>query len=154
MKVVTHDPQLPRLVKAGTGQTAMQAALERAQALGGVPTPPEAAATSRSLREATPASPQALDVSSAPATRSLPTETRRTATGVIVKVAPDRGFAFVRDDAEVGMWAGLEYFVHRAMIGNDAFNALAEGQRVRFDAVMNQKGWRAIRLCRIPAQEL
>lgn len=162
-KGMPQDP--PRLVKArpqapqppmpeGTLQTALRRALSPSLA-----SPAATMASPTRVMEAQPVSlarqVQDRAASPSPTLRSnTGTETRRTATGVIAHVVVDRGFAFVRDDAADGKWQGMEYFLHRAMIGGEAFNQLEQGMRVQFDAVFSPKGWRAVRVTRIPAQEV
>lgn len=128
---------MPRLVKAKESGTHSQATLaisDPANPLSATPTP-----------EAAPAA------SPCPAIPTSKVETHRTATGVVVRILPDRGFAFIADAATEGPWAGIEYFLHRSMVGHEGFNALQQGARVRFDAVFSTKGWRAVRVTRLLA---
>lgn len=144
---------IPRLVKAtGTLAQALETALGTPQASQDTTTPSTPAAT-------IPAPAASLQSPAAPAAsspRAIPTsstETRRTATGVVVHLLMDRGFGFIKDDATEGKWAGIEYFLHRTMVGTELFNTLASGQRVQFDAVFSSKGWRAIRIVRMPPDQ-
>ena len=47
--------------------------------------------------------------------------------GTIKRLVRDRGFGFIRDDG------GKEWFFHRSGVRTEAFEQLAEGQRVSFD---------------------
>jgi cold shock CspA family protein len=137
-------------VKLGALQAALETALSASNALETTPAVP--GLTPR--LDVTTSNVQDRDASSPPAIPTSPGETRRTAIGRISKILPDRGFAFIADEATTAPWAGIEYFLHRSMIGNEAFQALALGQRVRFDAVFSNKGWRALRIFAVPTQEV
>lgn len=58
--------------------------------------------------------------------------------GTIKRLVRDRGFGFIRDDG------GKEWFFHRSGVRTEAFEQLAEGQRVSFDEEQSAKGPRAI----------
>lgn len=68
-------------------------------------------------------------------------------TGKIKKLIRDRGFGFIaRSD-------GGEIFFHRSGLQGIDFDALKEGQRVRFDIEKSPKGPRAIRITLLESEE-
>lgn len=59
--------------------------------------------------------------------------------GEIVRLVGDKGFGFIRGDAD-----GVERFFHRSALDlGMQFHDLREGQRVEFDEEPGQKGPRA-----------
>lgn len=69
-------------------------------------------------------------------TTNNPDQERRTAS--VVRHLPDKGFCFLRDKD------GREYFAHRSVMGQLAFDALKVGSTVTFVPKLGDKGWRAI----------
>lgn len=59
------------------------------------------------------------------------------ASGSIKRLAREKGFGFIRDDA------GQEWFFHRSSVQGASFEDLEEGQRVSFDEEQSAKGPRA-----------
>ena len=63
--------------------------------------------------------------------------------GTIAKLVKDRGFGFIRVDGDRSR-GDKDIFFHRSnLIPREAFDALEDGQRVVFEAVMNERGWEA-----------
>ena len=58
------------------------------------------------------------------------------ASGTIKRIARDKGFGFIRDNA------GQEFFFHRSSVQGN-FDQLNEGQRVSFEEEPSAKGPRA-----------
>jgi len=54
-----------------------------------------------------------------------------------------KGFGFIQQDN------GPDVFVHFSAIGGDGFKTLAEGQRVQFDIVEDEKGLKAANVIKI-----
>lgn len=65
-----------------------------------------------------------------------------TRTGVVARLIRDKGFGFITEDQ-----TGEERFFHRSSV--DQFDALTEGNRVRYQANMGPKGPRAERVERL-----
>jgi CspA family cold shock protein len=61
-------------------------------------------------------------------------------TGTIKKLVRDRGFGFINDTD------GSEVFFHQSSIISTEFDALEEGQEVKFEVEKTPKGPRAINL--------
>lgn len=59
-------------------------------------------------------------------------------TGKIARVIVDKGFGFLRGDAD-----GVERFFHRSAVWGSPFETLREGQPVEFEEEKNPKGPRA-----------
>ena len=63
-------------------------------------------------------------------------------TGVIKKLASDRGFGFLADDSD-----GKEYFFHRSGLdGGLDFDSLRVGAKVEFEVQASDRGPRANRV--------
>lgn len=54
-----------------------------------------------------------------------------------------KGYGFIQQDN------GPDVFVHFSAIGGDGFKTLAEGQRVQFDIVEDEKGLKAANVTKI-----
>lgn len=60
-------------------------------------------------------------------------------TGTIVRLVPDRGFGFIRDDS-----TGTEYFFHRSGVApSHRFEGLRQSMAVSFEQEDSDKGPRA-----------
>ena len=60
--------------------------------------------------------------------------------GTVKKVIRDRGFGFIK------CIDGVEVFFHRTALQNLNFDALKEGENVRFEVQQGDKGPRAVRV--------
>lgn len=61
------------------------------------------------------------------------------ATGFVKRLAKDKGFGFIRDEA------GKEFFFHRSSLtaGSERFETLSEGDKVTYTPGRSEKGPRA-----------
>jgi cold shock protein len=64
--------------------------------------------------------------------------------GVVKWFDPKKGFGFI-----VGP-QGQDIFVHFSVIEGDGFRVLKDGARVLYDAVRSEKGWKALKVQRVP----
>ena len=65
------------------------------------------------------------------------------ATGTVKWFNDKRGFAFISQDN------GQDVFAHQTAIQRDGFRTLAEGDKVEFEVIKDQKGYKATKVVKL-----